>query len=87
MFEPVHGSAPDIAGRGWANPIAAILSGAMCLAHLGEHDAARAVEQAAASMIPELGSTGGPDMGMSTDQIGDLIAKRIFVAPRLVGWG
>ena len=77
MFEPVHGSAPDIVGRGWANPIAAILSGAMCLAHLGEHEAARAVEQAAASMIPELGSMGGPDMGMSTDQIGDLIAERI----------
>jgi 3-isopropylmalate dehydrogenase len=77
MFEPVHGSAPDIAGRGWANPIAAILSGAMCLAHLGEHEAARAVEQAAASMIPELGSMGGPDMGMSTDQIGDVIAERI----------
>ena len=41
MFEPVHGSAPDIAGRGWANPIAAVLSGAMCLDHLGEHEAAR----------------------------------------------
>jgi len=77
MFEPVHGSAPDITGRGWANPIAAVLSGAMCLAHLGEHDAAVAIEQAAASVIPELGSMGGPDMGMSTDEIGDLIAGRI----------
>ena len=77
MFEPVHGSAPDIAGKGWANPIAAVLSGAMCLDHLGEHEAAAAVEQAAASVIPELGSMGGPDMGMSTDEIGDLIAERI----------
>ena len=77
MFEPVHGSAPDIAGKGWANPIAAVLSGAMCLAHLGEHDAAMAVEQAAASVIPELGTMGGPDMGMSTDEIGDLIAERV----------
>ncbi len=77
MFEPVHGSAPDIAGRGWANPIAAVLSGAMCLDHLGEQEAASAIEQAAASVIPELGSMGGPDMGMSTDQIGDLIAKRL----------
>jgi 3-isopropylmalate dehydrogenase len=77
MFEPVHGSAPDIAGKGWANPIAAVLSGAMCLEHLGEVEAAGAVESAAASVIPELKTMGGPDMGMSTDQIGDLIAGRI----------
>ena len=77
MFEPVHGSAPDIAGRGWANPIAAVLSGAMCLDHLGEREAAVAIESAAASVIPRLGSMGGPDMGMSTDEIGDLIAERI----------
>ena len=43
MFEPVHGSAPDIAGQGIANPIAAIWSGAMMLDHLGEGDAAKAV--------------------------------------------
>ncbi|MDH3259693.1 MAG: 3-isopropylmalate dehydrogenase, partial [Acidimicrobiia bacterium] len=55
MFEPVHGSAPDIAGRGWANPVAAVLSLAMCLEHLGEREAAKAVEEAAASVIPELG--------------------------------
>ncbi len=77
MFEPVHGSAPDIAGRGWANPVAAVLSGAMCLDHLGESEAARSLEQAAASVIPELGSMGGPSMGMTTDQIGDLIAERV----------
>ena len=39
MFEPIHGSAPDIAGKGIANPIAAIWAGAMMLDHLGEHDA------------------------------------------------
>ncbi len=77
MFEPVHGSAPDIAGRGWANPVAAVLSAAMCLDHLGEEGAARRVEAAAASVIPELGSMGGPEMGMSTEEIGDLIADRI----------
>ena len=77
MFEPVHGSAPDIAGRGWANPVAAVLSLAMCLDHLDEKEAAVAVEQAAASVLPELGSMGGPDMGMSTDEIGDVIAERI----------
>ena len=77
MFEPVHGSAPDIAGKGWANPVAAVLSASMCLDHLGEPDAARAVEEAAVSVLPELKSMGGPDMGMSTAAIGDLIASRI----------
>ncbi len=46
MFEPVHGSAPDIAGQGVANPVGAIWSAAMMLEHLGETDAAHAVEHA-----------------------------------------
>ena len=46
MFEPVHGSAPDIAGKGIANPIGQIWSGAMMLEHLGEVEAAQAVERA-----------------------------------------
>ncbi len=53
MFEPVHGSAPDIAGTGQANPVAAILSGALLLDHLGERDAARAVERAVADYLKE----------------------------------
>jgi 3-isopropylmalate dehydrogenase len=57
--------------------VAAVLSLAMCLDHLDEKEAALAVEQAAASVLPELGSMGGPDMGMSTDEIGDVIAERI----------
>lgn len=77
MFEPVHGSAPDIAGRGWANPVAAIISASMLLAQLGETEAATAVETAAASVLPELGAMGGPDMGLSTSGIGDLVASRI----------
>lgn len=77
MFEPVHGSAPDIAGNGWANPVAAVLSTALCLGYLGEIEAAAAVEQAAASVLPELKAMGGPDMGMSTSEIGDSIASRI----------
>jgi 3-isopropylmalate dehydrogenase len=77
MFEPVHGSAPDIAGKGWANPVAAVLSASMCLTHLGESEAAKAVEEAAVSVLPELKTMGGPDMGMSTTEIGDLIATRI----------
>jgi 3-isopropylmalate dehydrogenase len=75
MFEPVHGSAPDIAGRGWANPAAAVLSAAMCLQHLGERDAAGALEAAVAAVLPDLRTMGGPDMGYSTDEIGDRIAE------------
>ena len=77
MFEPVHGSAPDIAGRGWANPVAAVLSAAMCLAHLGETKAATAVEEAAAGILPTLGAMGGEGMGYSTAAIGDRIAATI----------
>ena len=77
MFEPVHGSAPDIAGRGWANPVAAVLSAALCLDHLGEPAAAASLEQAAAHVLTELKTMGGPDMGMSTAQIGDRIAESI----------
>jgi 3-isopropylmalate dehydrogenase len=80
MFEPVHGSAPDIAGRGWANPVAAVLSAAMCLDHLGEKEAATTVEAAAASVLGDLKTMGGPDMGMSTTEIGDVIAERIAPA-------
>jgi 3-isopropylmalate dehydrogenase len=77
MFEPVHGSAPDIAGRGWANPVAAVLSAAMLLEHLGESEAAGAVEAAAARMLSKLGAMRGPGMGASTDEIGDHIAEAI----------
>lgn len=77
MFEPVHGSAPDIAGKGWANPVAAILSAAMCLADLGETAAATQIEEAAAAILPQLRSMGGPEMGMSTDEIGDKIAASV----------
>jgi 3-isopropylmalate dehydrogenase len=77
MFEPVHGSAPDIAGRGWANPVAAVLSAAMCLDHLGESEAAATVEQAAASILPGLEAMGGPNMGATTSEIGDRIVTAI----------
>jgi len=57
MFEPVHGSAPDIAGQGIANPLAAILSGAMMLRHLGETDAAERIRIAAEATASETGTT------------------------------
>ena len=74
LFEPVHGSAPDIMGRGWANPAAAVLSAAMCLDHLGERGAARAVEDAAASVLSEMKAMAGPEMGGSTEELGDRMA-------------
>ncbi|MFN3207411.1 MAG: isocitrate/isopropylmalate family dehydrogenase [Roseovarius sp.] len=71
MFEPVHGSAPDIAGKGIANPIAAIWSGAMMLRHLGEDKAADRVEKAIAE-------TTGQGIGIrpgshGTDEITDAV--------------
>jgi tartrate dehydrogenase/decarboxylase/D-malate dehydrogenase len=63
MFEPVHGSAPDIAGRGVANPIGQIWSGAMMLDHLGEVDAARAVERAIESVLADPAAPRTADLG------------------------
>jgi isocitrate dehydrogenase (NAD+) len=65
VFEPVHGSAPDIAGRGVANPIAMILSGAMMLRHLGEDESASAVEVAVDTVL-ERGDVRTPDLGGSS---------------------
>jgi isocitrate dehydrogenase (NAD+) len=65
VFEPVHGSAPDIAGQGIANPIAMILSGAMMLRHLGELDGASAVERAVDAVL-DGGDVRTPDLGGSS---------------------
>ena len=77
IFEPVHGSAPDIVGRGWANPVAAVLSAAMCLAHLGEDTAAQMIEDAVTSVLPTMRSMSGPDMGATTSELGDRIAAAV----------
>lgn len=78
MFEPVHGSAPDIAGQGVANPAAAILSAAMMLDFLGETSAARAIEQAVTTVLAE-GRVTTPDLGGSagTVQMGQAIAASV----------
>ncbi|MFD0691170.1 3-isopropylmalate dehydrogenase [Actinomadura fibrosa] len=73
MFEPVHGSAPDIAGQGKADPTATILSVAMLLDHVGAADAARRVEAAVSDDLAERAALGA----RSTAQIGDAIAKRV----------
>ncbi len=68
MFEPVHGSAPDIAGQNLANPTAAVLSGAMMLDHLGEAAAADRIRAAAADTSTLVGST---------TEVGDLLVARL----------
>lgn len=75
MFEPVHGSAPDIAGQGIANPIGQIWSGAMMLDHLGHADAAKAVENAIETVIRDE-RLRTRDMGGSatTEELGKAIA-------------
>ncbi len=74
MFEPVHGSAPDIAGQGIANPIGAIWSGAMMLEHLGHTEAARVVERAIETVLAE-SDVKTPDLGgkASCDELGAVI--------------
>jgi tartrate dehydrogenase/decarboxylase/D-malate dehydrogenase len=62
MFEPIHGSAPDIAGKGVANPVAAIWAGAMMLDHLGERTAADQILKAIEHVIGE-GTIRTPDLG------------------------
>jgi tartrate dehydrogenase/decarboxylase/D-malate dehydrogenase len=78
MFEPVHGSAPDIAGRGIANPIGQIWSGAMMLRHLGAPAAADAIETAIADVLAQ-GNVGTPDIGgtASTKELGSAITSRV----------
>ena len=80
IFEAVHGSAPDIAHLGIANPIATILAGAMMLEHLGELEAARRIEQAVREVIRE-GEFLTPDLKKGsthgTDDLADAIVKKL----------
>lgn len=78
VFEAVHGSAPDIAGKNIANPIAMVLSAALMLDHLGEHDAARRIRDAVAAVLRE-GKVRTPDMGgtSTTSQMGEAIVAHL----------
>ncbi|HSU66047.1 MAG TPA: isocitrate/isopropylmalate family dehydrogenase, partial [Tepidisphaeraceae bacterium] len=78
MFEPVHGSAPDIAGKGYANPIATFLSVAMMLDFLGQPKAAKAIQQACTDTVADkkyhtrdLGGTAG------TSDVGNAVCAKI----------
>jgi 3-isopropylmalate dehydrogenase len=74
LFEPVHGSAPPLAGKGIANPMAAALSGALMIEHLGHADAARELERAVAQALA--GGARTPDLGgkSTTHQVATAIA-------------
>jgi tartrate dehydrogenase/decarboxylase/D-malate dehydrogenase len=77
MFEPIHGSAPDIAGRGIANPIGAIESGALMLEHLGQRDAAFSLHTAVAATLADRIWT--PDLGgtATTAQVARAVIDRL----------
>lgn len=89
LFEPIHGSAPDIAGQGIANPLATILSAAMLLRHsLGEEDAARAIEVAVEKALdagyrtPDLANTALPDQTIEvvgTQAMGEIVRSYLPV--------
>jgi 3-isopropylmalate dehydrogenase len=77
MFEPVHGSAPDIAGKGIANPIAAVATAALMLDQLGLHEAAQIVENAVETALLDDHTT--PDLGgvLSTSGVGDFLKSEV----------
>jgi len=84
VFEPIHGSAPDIAGKGAADPVAIILSTAMMLAHLGEQEAALAVRSAVRSVLAS-GLAITPDLGgiASTDEVAQAVGSATRAALEL----
>ncbi|MGH3661284.1 MAG: 3-isopropylmalate dehydrogenase [Micromonosporaceae bacterium] len=73
MFEPVHGSAPDIAGKGLADPVAAVLSAGLLLDHLGHPEMA---ERVAGAVAGELAAR-SPGAGVRTDEVGDRLAAKV----------
>jgi tartrate dehydrogenase/decarboxylase / D-malate dehydrogenase len=77
MFEPVHGSAPDIAGQGIANPLGAIWSAVLMLEHLGERDAAARLMGAVEGVCREGILTRDVGGSASTNEVGDAVAARV----------
>jgi len=77
LFEPVHGTAPDIAGEGIANPSAAILSAAMLLGHLGYDEAGAAVDDAVESVLAEGPRTADLGGSAGTDDVTDAVLDRL----------
>ena len=79
MFEPVHGSAPDIAGTGKANPVGAVWAGALMLDHLGEKEASSAIMKAVEEVLAKT-AVRTPDLGgtATTSEVGQELER----APR-----
>ena len=79
MFEPTHGSAPDIAGKGIANPMAQMLTASMMLNHLGETEPSKSIEQAVLKVIED-GNTLTADLGgnASTKEVGNAVIRNII---------
>ena len=77
LFEPVHGTAPDIAGKGIVNPIGAILSASMMVRHLGHTEMARAIEGAVQSAIRAGDCTRDLGGALATGEVGDAVVKRL----------
>ena len=77
MFEPIGGSAPKYTGKNVINPIAAILAGKMMIEHLGEVEAANAIENSVQKVIFKMKSMAAGKMGYSTTEVGDMIANNL----------
>ena len=77
LFEPVHGSAPPLAGKNVANPMGAISSAAMMLAHVGLTDHAQRIEAAVREAVRQKKTTGDVGGRMGTREVGDWIAERV----------
>ena len=77
VFEPVHGSAPPLAGKGVANPIGSILTTAMMLEYLGHDEASRAVESAVSACVRERETTRDLGGELSTKQAGEAVRRRL----------
>lgn len=79
MYEPIHGTAPDIAGQGIANPIATILSGALMLEDLREEAAAETIREAVADVLTDADAPRTPDLGgeATTDDVTEAVLNRL----------
>jgi 3-isopropylmalate dehydrogenase len=80
LFEPVHGSAPALAGKGVANPVGAILTSAMMLEYLGNKPASEAIEKAVSEAISDDETTRDLGGSLSTEEVGEAICRRLTTA-------
>ena len=79
MFEPIGGTAPNFTGLNQINPMAAIGAAHIMLDHLGESEAAVALENAKKEVILKMESMQAAKMGFGTDQIGDMVVDQLYI--------